>query len=54
LGNYLTDHRSPLDQRWGGWYVTGNSGAIRHLGNAVVTDPSHPESAIPLIATSLR
>jgi hypothetical protein len=46
LGNYLIDHRSPLEQRWGGWYVTGNSGAIRHMGNAVVTDPRSPESAV--------
>jgi hypothetical protein len=35
LGNYLTDDRSPLAQRWGGWYVTGVTGAIPHLGNAV-------------------
>jgi hypothetical protein len=25
-------HRLPIEQRWGGWYVTGNAGA-RHLGN---------------------
>jgi len=37
LGNYETDHRSPLDERWGGWYVTGHVGA-RHLGNAPVKD----------------
>jgi len=37
LGNYETDHRSPLEERWGGWYVTGHVGA-RHLGNAPVTD----------------
>ncbi len=23
LGGYDTDHRTPLEQRWGGWYVTG-------------------------------
>jgi len=34
LGNYLTDHRSPIVERWAGWYVTGKTGAIRHLGNA--------------------
>ena len=37
LGNYETDHRSPLEERWGGWYVTGRVGA-RHLGNAPVKD----------------
>jgi len=36
LGNYITDHRSPLAERWGGWYVTGRGG--RHLGNAPVAD----------------
>ena len=30
-----TDHRSPLAERWGGWFVTGNSGAAQHLGNEV-------------------
>jgi hypothetical protein len=27
------DHRIPFDRRWGGWYVTGSSGSIRHRGN---------------------
>jgi hypothetical protein len=39
---FVTDHRSALDQRWGGWYVTGASGAQHHLGNQTVTDPEHP------------
>jgi len=46
LGSYNIDDRSPLDQRWGGWYVTGNSGSIRHMGNAIVTDENAPEAAI--------
>ena len=46
LGNFIIDHRSPLEQRWGGWYVTGTHGAARHMGNAMVTDPSKPEGAI--------
>jgi hypothetical protein len=33
LGNYLVDDRSPLEERWAGWFVTGSSGAGRHLGN---------------------
>ena len=35
---YTTDHRSPFDVRWGGWYVTGTHKAERHMGNAVVHD----------------
>src|SRR5438034_9596333 len=46
LGNYVSDHRSPLSERWGGWYVTGKTGAIRHMGNAVVTNGSNPESPV--------
>ena len=36
---YSTDHRTPFDMRWGGWYVTGHHQG-RHLGNAVSTDPN--------------
>ena len=37
---YTTDHRSPFELRWGGWFVTGTHQATRHMGNAVATDPS--------------
>ena len=33
----MTDHRSPIEDRWGGWYVTGGSGSIRHRGNEAET-----------------
>ncbi len=32
-GGFFTDQHSPLEQRWGGWFVTGTSGAQRHMGN---------------------
>ncbi|HYE74336.1 MAG TPA: hypothetical protein VEF04_13440 [Blastocatellia bacterium] len=34
--SFVTDHRSPLKERWGGWYVTGTHGAQRHMGNTYV------------------
>jgi hypothetical protein len=34
---YSTDHRTPFDLRWGGWYVTGTHRG-RHLGNAIATN----------------
>ncbi len=37
-----TDHRTPFDQRWGGWYVTGTHGSQVHQGNAVAPDPDRP------------
>jgi hypothetical protein len=44
LGSHLLDHRTKFEQRWGGWFVSGNSGSMRHLGNSAVTDPEKPES----------
>lgn len=32
-GTFLTDHASPLSERWGGWYVTGEHDGERHMGN---------------------
>jgi len=29
------DHRMPLKERWGGWFVTGSSGGADHIGNNV-------------------
>ena len=36
LGSYRTDHTSPLQERWGGWYVTGTHGRQQHMGNWVI------------------
>jgi hypothetical protein len=35
--NLATDHRSPFDQRWGGWYVTGRTSGLSHMGNTFST-----------------
>jgi hypothetical protein len=40
-GSYRIDHTSPLEHRWGGWYVTGTHGSQTHLGNHVV--PRRPQ-----------
>ena len=40
---YTTDHRSPFEQRWGGWYVTGEHGSMRHLGNIFALDREDPQ-----------
>ncbi len=37
-GTYRTDHSSPLEERWGGWYVTGDSGKQSHLGNILAQE----------------
>ena len=42
-GSFLTDDASPFRERWGGWYVTGTHGAMRHMGNAWIHDTNHPD-----------
>lgn len=43
MGTYKTDTRSPYAERWGGWYVTGEHGAMRHLGNVVYEESPNPD-----------
>lgn len=38
FGNFLSDHRSPFAERWGGWFITGNTGSARHMGNVMLED----------------
>jgi hypothetical protein len=54
LGSFDVDHRTPFGDRWGGWYVTGTHGEIRHLGNSVVTDTDKPESAVSAATLNVK
>jgi hypothetical protein len=38
----ITNDKSPFNERWGGWYVTGTYGSLRHMGNRFVRES--PES----------
>jgi hypothetical protein len=42
LGNLTVDHATPLAERWGGWYVTGDIGSQAHYGNALIPDNRAP------------
>ena len=33
FANFAADHRTPFEDRWGGWFVTGRTGSANHLGN---------------------
>lgn len=41
--SFITGQQSPLNDRWGGWYVTGTHGSQTHMGNVVVQDKDNPE-----------
>lgn len=36
VNGFTTVHGSPLEQRWGGWWVTGDTGGAKHMGNIPV------------------
>ena len=35
-GTYTNDHSTPFSKRFGGWYVTGKHGNMRHMGNTLL------------------
>jgi hypothetical protein len=43
-GSHVIDQRSPWENRWGGWYVTGEYGEQPHLGNQVFNNEVTPET----------
>lgn len=46
-GTYISDHRSDFKHRWGGWYVPGDTGAMKHMGNSVTKD-RHSAELVPI------
>lgn len=42
-GTFTTDHTSPFQERWGGWYVTGQHGQMRHMGNSIFVEDEQPD-----------
>ncbi len=42
-GVYLSDHTSKFSKRFGGWYITGTHGTMRHMGNAYSTSRNSGE-----------
>jgi hypothetical protein len=46
FGTFDEDDRTPFRRRWGGWYVTGTHGTMRHMGNAIVSNRDNPEASI--------
>lgn len=49
----LTDDRTPLRRRWGGWYVTGTHGEQIHRGNVIVRS-AQEASNIDFVASGNR
>ncbi|MCA9031831.1 MAG: hypothetical protein KDA66_13540 [Planctomycetaceae bacterium] len=45
-GSFRTDHSSPFEKRWGGWFVSGTHGDARHLGNFHLPDKKRPQQPV--------
>ena len=48
---HLIDHRDALNERWGGWYVTGNRLPARHMGNLPLFMSGPPPVLAPAKST---
>jgi hypothetical protein len=42
-GTFRTSHESKLQERWGGWYVSGRHGDQLHMGNTLVKNKDKAE-----------
>jgi hypothetical protein len=51
LGSFQIDHTSPIRERWGGYYVTGQS-SLPHLGNRTFEET--PDRAFPVQPVQLE
>lgn len=49
----VTDHRTPFNERWGGWFVTGAATPTHHYGNMPVVRPMTSRSTpqAPVLAS---
>lgn len=45
-GSTTVGHDTPLEKRWGGWYVTGESGSAHHRGNQVALEQPNGDASI--------
>lgn len=53
-GTSLVDHKTPLAERWGGWYVTGTHGKQTHRGNLVGKDAFEKQEKTPNYLGNLK
>lgn len=47
-GSTLVGHDTPINKRWGGWYVTGKSGKAVHRGNQTAVELPNGDAELDL------
>jgi hypothetical protein len=50
----FVDHRLPVEERWGGWFVTGRQVPARHMGNQPTLQPKPRTGPVQKLATVER
>src|SRR5579862_2893730 len=50
--SYVTDDRVPIEQRWGGWYISGVLGNQKHLGVGITQDTERFDTSAYPVPTS--
>jgi hypothetical protein len=53
LANATVDHRTPFKERWAGWFVTGATAGVPHLGNVTVPGAARTSAAATPAVTPL-
>lgn len=53
LSGLMVNHRTPIAERWGGYYVTGDTGGQRHRGNVFGADASALHDKTPVASASV-
>lgn len=49
-GSFAVDDSTVLENRWGGWYVTGDPGGHHHMGNAIARENESGIVLAPIVA----
>jgi len=50
---FISDHRTSLRDRWGGWYVTGRHQPFPHMGNVEVVDVEDADASVGTMRTEM-
>jgi hypothetical protein len=54
LGGTFPDGRTPIQERWGGWYVTGKHVPAGHRGNSRITIQNQSQSSVLTASANLE
>lgn len=53
-GTFYVDDSTPIENRWGGWYVTGSSGTQPHMGNAIAREEDSRFYLDPMMSEGIQ